>query len=58
VKNGVFLANEKRVHLLQKKFVGVQTFIASNKTKQKKTKLKAKVKTLQEKRIVHEAIKI
>jgi hypothetical protein len=53
VKNGVFLANEKRVHLLQKKFVGVQPFIAANKTK-----LKAKVKTLQEKRIVHKAIKI
>jgi hypothetical protein len=28
------LANEKRVHLLQKKFVGVQPFIAENKTKQ------------------------
>jgi hypothetical protein len=53
VKNRVFLANEKRVHLLQEKFVGVQPFIAENKTKQK-----AKVKTLQEKRIVHEAIKI
>jgi hypothetical protein len=53
VKNGVFLANEKRVHLLQKKFVGVQPLIAANKTK-----LKAKVKTLQEKSIVHEAIKI
>jgi hypothetical protein len=45
VKNGVFLANEKQVNLLQKKFVGVQTFIAANKTK----KLKTKVKTLQEK---------
>jgi hypothetical protein len=54
VKNGVFLANEKRVHLLQKKFVGVQPFIAANR----KRKLKAKVKTLQKKRIVHEAIKI
>jgi hypothetical protein len=53
VKHGVFLANEKRVHLLQKKFVGVQIFIAANKTK-----LKTKVKTLQEKRIVDEAIKI
>jgi hypothetical protein len=29
----VFLANEKQVHLLQKKFVGVQPFIAANKTK-------------------------
>jgi hypothetical protein len=34
--------------------VGVQPFIEPKKTK----KLKAKVKTLQEKRIVHEAIKI
>jgi hypothetical protein len=30
-ENGVFLANEKRVQLLQKKFVGVQPFIAANK---------------------------
>jgi hypothetical protein len=34
VKNGVFLANEKQVNLLQKKFVGVQPFIAANKTKE------------------------
>jgi hypothetical protein len=34
VKNGVFLANEKQVNLLQKKFVGAQTFIAANKTKE------------------------
>jgi hypothetical protein len=47
----VFLVNEKQVNLLQKKFVGVQPFIAAKKPK-------AKVKTLQEKRIVHEAIKI
>jgi hypothetical protein len=40
VKNGVFLANEKRVNLLQKKFVGVQPFIAANKTK--KTERKSK----------------
>jgi hypothetical protein len=53
VKNGVFLANEKQVNLLQKKFVGVQPFISANKIK-----LKAKVKTLQEKHIVHEEIKI
>jgi hypothetical protein len=45
MKNGVCL--------LQKKFVGVQPFIAANKTKEK---LKAKVKTLQEKRIEYEAI--
>jgi hypothetical protein len=41
------------VHLLQKKFVAVQPFIAANKTK-----LKVKVKTLQEKCIEYEAIKI
>jgi hypothetical protein len=46
VKSGVFLANEKQVNL-QKKCVGVQPFIAANRTKQK---LKTKVKTLQEKR--------
>jgi hypothetical protein len=45
MKNGVCL--------IQKKFVGVQPFIAANKTK-----LKLKVKTLQEKRIEYEAIKI
>jgi hypothetical protein len=55
VKNGVFLANEKQVHILQKKFVGSTTIYCS---KQNKRKLKTKVKTLQEKRIVHEAIKI
>jgi hypothetical protein len=42
------------VHLLQKKFVGVQPFIAEKN----KIKLKAEVKTLQEKRIEYEAIKI
>jgi hypothetical protein len=42
----------KARELLQKKFVGVQPFIAAKK------KLKTKVKTLQEKCIVHEAIKI
>jgi hypothetical protein len=46
---------KNRVRLLQKKYVGVQPFVAGNKTKQK---LKAKVKTLQEKRIEYEAIKI
>jgi hypothetical protein len=44
---------KNRVCLLQNKFVGVQPFIAENKKK-----LKAKVKTLQEKHIVYEAIKI
>jgi hypothetical protein len=34
VKNGVFLANEKKVNLLQKKFVGAQPFIAANKIKE------------------------
>jgi hypothetical protein len=42
------------VCLLQEKYVGVQPFIAANKTK----KLKAKIKMLQEKRIEYEAIKI
>jgi hypothetical protein len=40
VKNRVFLANEKQVHLLQKKFVGVQPFIAANKTKKTESKSK------------------
>jgi hypothetical protein len=40
------------VCLLQKKYVGVQPFIAAKK------KLKAKIKTLQEKHIAYEAIKI
>jgi hypothetical protein len=40
VKNRVFLANEKQVNLLQKKFVGVQPFIAAKK--QKKTESKSK----------------
>jgi hypothetical protein len=43
------------VCLLQKKHVGVQTFIAANKTKEH---LKKKIKTLQEKHIAYEAIKI
>jgi hypothetical protein len=30
----VFLANEKQVNLIQKKFVGVQPFIAANKTEE------------------------
>jgi hypothetical protein len=42
------------VHLLDKKYVGVQPFIKANKTK----KLKEKVKALQEKRIEYKAIKI
>jgi hypothetical protein len=35
VKNRVFLAMKNKVHLPQKKFVGVQPFIAENKTKEK-----------------------
>jgi hypothetical protein len=34
VKTRVFLAMENGVHLLQKKFVGVQPFIAENKIKE------------------------
>jgi hypothetical protein len=41
------------VCLLKKKYVGVQPFIAENKRK-----LKAKIKTLQEKHIAYETIKI
>jgi hypothetical protein len=39
VKNRVFLAMKNGVGLLQKKFVGVQPYIAANK---KKTKSKSK----------------
>jgi hypothetical protein len=34
VKNGVFLANENEVHLLQKEHDVIQLFIATNKTKE------------------------
>jgi hypothetical protein len=34
VKNRVFLAIKNEVHLLQKKFVRVQPFIAANKIKE------------------------
>jgi hypothetical protein len=34
VKNGVFLANEKQYNFSKNKFIGVQPFIAANKTKQ------------------------
>jgi hypothetical protein len=53
VKTRVFLAMKNGVCLLQNKHVGVQPFIAANKTK-----LKAEIKTLQEKCIVYKAIKI
>jgi hypothetical protein len=51
----VFLANEKRSASPPKIFFWGQTIYCS---KQNKIKLKAKVMMLQEKRIVHEAIKI
>jgi hypothetical protein len=35
VKTRVFLAMKNGVHLLPKKFVGVQPFISANKTKEK-----------------------
>jgi hypothetical protein len=49
------LGKWKARQLLQNKFVGVQPFIAANKTKQN---WKPKQLTIQEKRIVDEAIKI
>jgi hypothetical protein len=33
-ESGVFLANEEQINLIQKKFVGVQPFIAAKKTKE------------------------
>jgi hypothetical protein len=54
VKNRVFLAIKNEVNLLQKKFVGVQPFIAANKTN--KTEIKSKDSPI--KRIGYEAIKI
>jgi hypothetical protein len=42
VKNRVFLANEKKVNLLQKKFVGSNHLL--QQTKQKKTKNKRRSK--------------
>jgi hypothetical protein len=49
------LGKWKARQLLQKEFVGVQPFIAANKTKEN---WKLKQLTLQEKCIVHEAIKV
>jgi hypothetical protein len=34
VKNEMFMAMKNKVNLLQKKIVGVQPFIAANKTKE------------------------
>jgi hypothetical protein len=50
----VFLAMKNGVCILQNKNVGVQPFIEEKR----KRKMKAKVKTLQEKCIVYEAIKL
>jgi hypothetical protein len=55
VKTRVFLAIEKRSASPPKEICWGPTIYCSNKTK---LKLKAKVKMLQEKCIVHEAIKI
>jgi hypothetical protein len=55
VKNGVFLANEKQGNFSKRNLLGSNHLL--QKTKKTK-KLKTKVNTLQEKRIVHEAIKI
>jgi hypothetical protein len=43
---------------LQNKYAGIQPFITANKTKQNKTKLKTKIKMLQEQHIAYEAKKI
>jgi hypothetical protein len=55
VKNRVFLGNEKLRTSPPREICWGPTIYCS---KQNKIKLKTKVKTLQEKRIVHEAIKI
>jgi hypothetical protein len=55
VKNRVFLANEKWSACPPKEICWGPTIYCSI---QKKRKLKAKIKMLQEKCIVHEAIKI
>jgi hypothetical protein len=55
VKNRVFLANEKQGKSPPKEICWGPTIYCSKKNKRK---LKSKVKTLQEKRIVHKAIKI
>jgi hypothetical protein len=55
-KTRVFLENEKRVHLLQKKHDVIYHLFQQTKQTNKLRKLKQL--TLQEKHIVHEAIKI
>jgi hypothetical protein len=54
VKNGVFLANEKKVNILQKNFLGSNHLL--QQTELKKTENKSK--NAEKKCIVHEAIKI
>jgi hypothetical protein len=54
VKNGVFLANEKQGYFSKRNLLGYNHLLQKIKLK----KLKTKGKMLQEKRIVHEAIKI
>jgi hypothetical protein len=56
VKNRVFLANKKQGNFSKRNLLGSNHLL--QQTKQNKTKLKTKVKMLQEKCIVHEAIKI
>jgi hypothetical protein len=51
VKNGVFLANENEYIFSKRNLLGSNHLLQQKK----KTKLNTKVKTLQEKRIVHEA---
>jgi hypothetical protein len=54
VKNGMFLEMKSKATFSKEICWGPNIYCS----KQNKTKLKTKVKTLQEKRIVHEAIKI
>jgi hypothetical protein len=55
VKNGVFLANEKQGNLFKRNLLGSNHLL--QQTKLNKTENKKQL-TLQEKRIMHEAIKI
>jgi hypothetical protein len=54
MKNGVFLANEKQGNFSKRNLLGSNHLLQQKKLKKK---LKTKDKTLQEKCIVHEAIK-
>jgi hypothetical protein len=55
VKNGVFLANEKQGNFFKRNLLGSNHLLQQTKLKQNR---KLKQLTLQEKRIMHEAIKI